>query len=82
MLEARQRGEVPVPDDGQQVIGLNGRITISPDVCNGKLTLRGTRITVESVLGYLAAGDSAEEILEEFQALDPADIKAALAEWT
>ena len=58
---------------------MDNRITINPDVCNGKPTLRGTRITVESVLGYLAAGDSADEILKEFPALEPADIMAALA---
>ena len=58
---------------------MDNGITINPDVCNGKPTLRGTRITVESVLGYLAAGDSADEILKEFPALEPADIQASLA---
>ena len=58
---------------------MNDRITLDPDICNGKPTLRGTRITVESVLDYLAAGDTAEEILTEFPSLEAADIQAALA---
>jgi uncharacterized protein (DUF433 family) len=39
-----------------------GRITIDPDICNGRPVIRGMRITVETVLGYLSAGDTAEEI--------------------
>jgi hypothetical protein len=33
-------------------------IEINPEVCNGKPLVRGTRITVDTVLGYLCAGDS------------------------
>jgi uncharacterized protein (DUF433 family) len=54
------------------------RITIDPNVCNGKPVIRGLRITVETVLGYLSAGDSAEEILEQYPQLESADIKACL----
>ncbi len=54
------------------------RITIDPNICNGKPTIRGLRITVETVLGYLSAGDSAEEILEQYPQLEPEDIKASL----
>ena len=54
------------------------RITIAPDVCNGRPTIRGLRITVATVLGYLAAGDSAAEIIEEFPDLTPEDIAACL----
>lgn len=35
----------------------NGRITIDPDICNGKPTLRGKRIAVQTVLGFLSEGD-------------------------
>lgn len=38
------------------------RITIIPDFCNDKLTARGMRITVETILQYLSAGDSATDI--------------------
>jgi uncharacterized protein (DUF433 family) len=45
---------------------LNGRITIDPGVCNGKPTLRGKRITVQTILEFLSAGDSEEEILAQY----------------
>ena len=55
------------------------RITIIPDVCNGKPTIRGLRITAETILGFLAAGDSIEEILEQYPALEREDIQACLS---
>lgn len=57
---------------------LNGRITLNPDLCNGHPTIRGKRITVQSILEYLSAGDSESDILEEFPELEPADIRACL----
>jgi uncharacterized protein (DUF433 family) len=42
------------------------RITIDPAVRFGKPCVRGTRMTVGDVLGYLAGGTSEEELLEEF----------------
>lgn len=56
----------------------NGRITIDPSICNGKPTLRGKRIAVQTVLGYLSEGDSADEILEQYPGLDAEDIRACL----
>lgn len=56
----------------------DGRITIDPAICNGKPTLRGKRIAVQTVLGYLSEGDSAEEILEQYPSLDVEDIRACL----
>ena len=55
------------------------RITIKPDVCNGKPTVRGMRITVETILQYLSAGDSMETILEAYPFLDKEDIQACIA---
>ena len=57
----------------------DGRITIDPDICNGKPTIRGKRIAVQTVLGYLSEGDSAEEILEQYPSLDAEDIRACLS---
>ncbi|CAN5233702.1 hypothetical protein BH23BAC1_BH23BAC1_32620 [soil metagenome] len=57
---------------------LISRITINPDICNGKPTLRGKRITVQTVIEFLAAGDSKEDILREYPTLEEDDIKAAL----
>jgi uncharacterized protein (DUF433 family) len=55
------------------------RITIDPDVCNGKPVVRGRRITVESILDYLSAGETQEAILRQYPMLEPEDISACLA---
>ncbi len=55
------------------------RITIKPDFCNGKPTVRGMRITVETILQYLSAGDSMEAILEAYPFLEKEDIQACIA---
>jgi len=57
---------------------LDGRITVDPDLCNGRPTIRGLRITVETVLGYLGAGDSRKEILQQYPSLEDADIDACV----
>lgn len=54
------------------------RITIDPDLCNGKPTIRGKRITVQTVLDFLGAGESEAEILYQYPALEPDDITACL----
>ncbi|MCW3110573.1 MAG: hypothetical protein JWQ09_5079 [Segetibacter sp.] len=55
------------------------RITIDPEVCHGKPTIRGMRYPVDSILKYLAAGDSIEDILNEFTDLGREDILACFA---
>lgn len=55
------------------------RITIDPDVRSGKPCIRGLRVTVYDVLGYLASGMSEAEILEDFPYLEPEDLRASLA---
>jgi uncharacterized protein (DUF433 family) len=57
---------------------IDGRITIDPTICNGKPTLRGKRIAVQTVLEYLSAGDSETEILEQYPSLEAEDIRACL----
>ena len=54
------------------------RITINPDICNGKPTIRGKRITVQTILEFLSAGDSYEEILKQYPSLEPEDINACM----
>ncbi len=54
-------------------------ITIEPGKRSGKPCIRGMRITVYDILEYLAAGMTAEEILEDFSELTLEDIKACLA---
>ena len=54
-------------------------ITIEPGKRGGQPCIRGLRITVYDVLGYLASGMSREEILQDFPDLTDADIMACLA---
>ncbi len=57
---------------------LDGRIVIDPTLCNGKPTVRGKRITVQTILEFLAAGDSELELLEQYPSLEREDIQACL----
>lgn len=52
------------------------RITIDDELCNGKPTIRGLRITVQTVLEFLLAGTSEEEILQQYPVLEKADLEA------
>ena len=54
------------------------RITINPDVCHGKPTIRGSRIMVKTVLELLASGMTNQEILEDYPKLESEDIVACL----
>ena len=54
------------------------RITINPKVMTGKPVIRGTRLTVDFIVGLLAHGTTAEDILKEYEGLTPEDIQACL----
>lgn len=54
------------------------RISISPDVCNGRPVITGTRITVQTILEFLGAGDTITDVLEEYPTLTAEDIYACL----
>ncbi len=60
------------------VMSYQNIITIEPGKRGGKPCIRGMRITVYDVLGWLAAGMSHEEILDDFPELTEEDIKACL----
>ena len=54
------------------------RISIVPDICNGRPIISGTRITVQTILEFLGAGDSIADILEEYPSLTQEDIYACI----
>jgi len=54
------------------------RISVDPAVRFGKPCVRGTRITVGDVLGWLAAGMSYEDVVREYPRLSQDDIRACL----
>lgn len=53
-------------------------IVSTPDVLRGKPRIKGTRIPVSLILGYLAAGNTVEEIIEEFPDITKEQIAACL----
>lgn len=55
------------------------RITSDPDILQGKPCVRGTRLSVELILGWLAQGWTHEMLLESYPQLSREDILAALA---
>jgi uncharacterized protein (DUF433 family) len=54
------------------------RITSDPEVKLGKPVVAGTRITVESILDRLAAGEDIDQLLAAYPHLEREDIQAAL----
>ena len=59
-------------------MGVAERITIDPDICHGKPTIRGLRYPVEMILELLSSGMTQDEILRDYEDLERDDILAAL----
>jgi uncharacterized protein (DUF433 family) len=59
-------------------MSLLDRITIDPEICHGKPSLRGLRYPVEMILELLSAGMTTEDILADYEDLEREDILAAL----
>ena len=57
---------------------MNDRISIDPRICHGKPVIRGTRVPVARVIGYMAGGMSFDDVQKDFD-LGPEDVLAALS---
>jgi len=57
---------------------LHNRITINPEICHGKPTIRGLRYTVESMLELMASGMTIEELLNDYPDLHHEDFLACI----
>ena len=57
---------------------LTERIAIDPEICDGRPIVRGMRITVQTLLEYLTAGTTRDEILYQYPALENDDIDACI----
>ncbi len=55
------------------------RISFDPNVMGGKPCIRGMRVTVGTIVGLIASGSTAEEILADYPYLEAEDIPAALS---
>ncbi len=58
---------------------LLNRITLNPDICHGKPTIRNMRYPVEMILDLLSSGMTFNEIMADYPAIEEEDIKACLA---
>ena len=54
------------------------RIDIHPDICNGRPVIAGTRIPVQTIMEFLGAGDSIDEVLEVYPSLKREDVYACI----
>jgi uncharacterized protein (DUF433 family) len=59
-------------------MNLTERITIDPEICHGKPTIRGLRYPVEMILELLSSGMTSDQILADYPDLEREDILAAL----
>ncbi|GJQ24619.1 MAG: DUF433 domain-containing protein [Planctomycetia bacterium] len=59
-------------------MNLAERITIDPEICHGKPSIRGLRYPVETILELLSSGMTIDEILADYQDLEREDILAVL----
>lgn len=58
---------------------LTERIAIDPEICNGQPIIRGMRITVKTILDFLSAGTTIEELLYQYPALEKEDVNACIS---
>jgi uncharacterized protein (DUF433 family) len=56
-----------------------GHIEIRPNVCGGEPVVRGTRVTLRTLLASLAEGALPEEVLADFPTITSADLQAVIA---
>jgi uncharacterized protein (DUF433 family) len=57
----------------------NERFVRDPKVCGGEPIIKGTRVTLRTILASLAEGAAIEEILKDFPTLKEEDVKAVIA---
>lgn len=75
----QERAPAYAATGGSRSAQLRARIALDPAVLAGKPVVRGTRISVELVLDYLAAGSTTDEILDAYPTLTERDVRACLA---
>lgn len=60
-------------------MSLQDRIVRDPAICSGQPVIRGTRVLVRVILGYLAHGETTESILRDFPTITDEDVRAVIA---
>jgi len=64
---------------GSMPINYQDRIVRDPKIAGGEAVIRGTRVTLRTVLASLAEGASSADILADFPTLSEDDVRAAIA---
>lgn len=72
------RKEIVRPAGATPVHPAFPRIIAHPDMFNGRPCIRGMRMPVATILSYLAAGETPQVILDEFESLEAEDIEEAV----
>jgi uncharacterized protein (DUF433 family) len=63
----------------EHAMNYHDRITRDSQICGGEAVVKGTRVTLRTVLASLAEGDPIEDILREFPTLTAEDVRAVIA---
>lgn len=63
----------------EEMLNYKEHFVRDPSICGGEPVIRGTRVTLRSVLASLADGDSPEDILRSFPTLTADDVRAVIA---
>ena len=64
---------------GERTMDYNDHIVRDPKVCGGQPVIKGTRVTLRTVLASLADGATVEQIVREFPSLTEDDVRAVVA---
>ena len=57
---------------------MSDQIELNPEVCTGRPVIRGTRVSVDTILAYLSAGDDVADILKAHPRIDVEDVLACI----
>lgn len=66
-------------EPGPPAMSYQDRIVADPAICDGQPVIRGARVLLRTVLGYLANGAHASEIVAEFPTITEEDVRAVIA---
>jgi uncharacterized protein (DUF433 family) len=66
-------------EEGTGAMNYRDRIVRDPGVCGGEPVIKGTRVTLRSILASLSEGDSIEVIVADFPTLTADDVRAVIA---
>lgn len=61
------------------MIDFASRFVRDPNICNGQVTIKGTRVMLRTILASLADGSTDEEILADFPSITREDLRAVIA---